>query len=317
MGKIWDDFGNIQETSWGKGTFYPHDSNADDKRCAWIEEYSGWDCPGAWCTKEGVCTADSTKQGAGNYGGRGCHFYNDKGLMFIDQTDANYGGKNLVEDNSCQCTYDFKDGTANSWSGWVQQWRQHAQQKEESKQVQGDYYWFANGNSPQWGVDYAACWMNNPRDMILLQNHLYWQRADWIQSTSPDFDASDPKDRAYWGWNEISIGREFIDDVNNWDSLAIKLPSGAELAGDLDADGISALEEQLGNYIDNGLVKTGADAAGQRPSSYVVFVQETVDSSGNYRKKIYCENWQGSKYKVVHESMSASNPTGSCYLDYA
>jgi len=188
MGKQYPDFDNIQSETWSSDwAFYPHDSNGGDKRCHFWEEHDGYECPGYWCTKDNVCTEDASKMGTGQaYAyGQGCHFNGDG--PFIDQTDAyNDAGENIVQDYQCQCNYDLKSSQfADAWKSWVEQWVSKATQKVQSP----DYNWFGSELAPQYGADFAACWMNNPRDMILLQNHLWWSMKDWL---NPNYDSAHP-----------------------------------------------------------------------------------------------------------------------------
>ena len=69
--------------------------------------------------------------------------------------------------------------------------------------------------------------MNNPRDMITLQNALWLNREQWSNQQTPISNwGSDPASlRVYWGWNEVPVDRK-IDDPSNWDAIFIKLPAG-------------------------------------------------------------------------------------------
>merc|ERR1712183_1230758 len=86
--------------------------------------------------------------------------------------------------------------------------------------------WFGR-LAPQWAVDASACWVNNPRDMINIQNAYYWARASWNNGLAPYGDGSEgtsDADRKYWGWNEIPVSTD-IDNPENWDAVIIKLPA--------------------------------------------------------------------------------------------
>jgi hypothetical protein len=314
MEKMFKSFHGIQRTDWDHGVFYAHDANVDDKRCHYIEEHKAYDCPLFW-VEDGKPISNSEKMGAGRYQGQGCHFNTAK--QFIDQTDA-YGpdGSNLVQDYNCQCNYDsFRDGTANSWSGWVDQWVHYATQKQEANP--DEYWWFAKGLAPQWGADYAACWVNNPRDMSLLQNHFYWKRADWLSSNSgPNIDVNDNKDKHYWGWNEVPVEASVPNNVRLWDAIAIKLPAGMPSPSGLGGTAVADLEAQLGNYLDHDMMKAGKQYLGRQPGSGVIFVKEYQDDSGNWQKYAFCEDWEGPKYKIVYRPKSLPlHPHGACYLE--
>jgi len=54
IANILTDWDSIQDADWGWGVFYPFDSNSADKRCAWREEWDGWDCPGGFMEADGV-----------------------------------------------------------------------------------------------------------------------------------------------------------------------------------------------------------------------------------------------------------------------
>jgi len=316
MNKMFEHFHAIQKTDWDKGVFYAHDANVDDKRCHYIEEYKSYDCPLWWVDENGQASYAPDKRGAGQYKGQGCHFNGDKDKDFIDQTDAYAGNSNLVQDYNCQCNYAaFKDGTANSWSSWVDQWVQYATQKPQADP--NEYWWFANGLAPQWGADYAMCWVNNPRDMILLQNHLYWKRADWLSNVKPDINVQDSSDIRYWGWNEIPVEASVPNDVKSWDAMAIKLPAGFNSPSELGGPAVLDLEKQLQRYLDSvpALMKVGKQYLGKRPGSGVIFVKEYQDNSGNWQKYAFCEDWEGSKYKVVYRPKSIIHVHGACYLE--
>jgi len=113
-------------------------------------------------------------QDGGGGGGAGCHFDN---YNLIDQTDAKNGGLNLMQDSDCQCQYKFKQ--KNNWGDWVDQWMNYAHNPKSLDQ------WFAKGKSPSHGLDQVSCWMNNPRDMINLQNMIYWKRYWWSNQLAP------------------------------------------------------------------------------------------------------------------------------------
>jgi len=89
--------------------------------------------------------------------------------------------------------------------------------------------------APAWGADAAACWMNNPRDMIQLQNELYWARSRWNNQLLPQSDWSSQTSeelRKYWGWNEIPVAKKIVYDPQQWDAIIIKLPADACNTGD-------------------------------------------------------------------------------------
>jgi len=319
MGKQYDNFDNIQSDGWSSAwAFYPHDSNAGDKRCHYWDNHNAWECPGYWCDvhADGTsdCNPDASKRGAGQdfaYG-QGCHFNIKEG--FFDQTDAEVGGENLVQDYQCQCNYQLKSSAyADAWKSWVDQWRNNAVQKVQDPA----YNWFGSALSPQYGADYAACWMNNPRDMILLQNQLWWSMADWLtpegdtDHPSPPIDTSSAASISYWGWNEVVLDPDVINDPSNWDAVAIKLPAGTFSLSDLTGDVQSNLESQFSAYINDGKLATGLDNAGNRPGSTVVVVKEFMDDSQTgWQKEFFCEDWTGNCFSVNYDPSN-----DACYLD--
>jgi len=320
MRKIMKNFDDIQKDSWGWGVFYATDSNSADGRCHWRGDDAGWDCPGFSVTTSDhkwQVRADKTMKGAGSYsqgnpqadlggGGAGCHWQNDK----FDQVDAYVGKKpdrdNLVQDEDCQCNYNFKGD--NDWAKWVQDWIDNNQQ-------QSGFEWRAwlhgRGKAPSWAVDSAICWVNNPRDMIAMQNAIYAKRDKWNNGLAPQSTGSD---RIYWGWNEVPVTRTLISDPLNWDAVMIKLP--AQLCGGqqdhLGCLGTAAqqrLEEDLDGMVKAGKLLPGADHITTRPGSYMVVVREFEARKDEYQRQFYCETWvsPNHKYQLVFESDKAGD----------
>jgi len=339
MYDVFQDYDNIQSDDWGWGVFYPTDSNAADKRCHYAESYDGWDCPGGWVAADGSFTADPSKGGAGYYepgnpfagyegGGAGCHFEPADGV--IDQDDAYAGGdaaKNLVQDKHCQCNYIFND----NWDHWVQTWM--AGRESSKYNPSGSRPWFQGGaRAPSWGMDIAACWTNNPTDMIKLQNAIWAAAGDWSNQRAPLSDWKDPavdgdiaasvQNRMYWGWNEIPVG-SYIEDPGYWDAVMIKLPAnvcqddslgGADFIDCLEQCAKQQLENDIDEWVNGGKLLVGEGSAGSRPGSSVVIAREYYDSStGRYQRWFFCEDWTSpsGKYQIRY------NPNGNddCFLD--
>jgi hypothetical protein len=90
--------------------------------------------------------------------------------MLIDQTDAfDSNGDNLVRNEDCECNYVFSD----DWSHWVLTWINGAQVKAGLE----DESWLGGGpnpsnKAPNRALDQVSCWVNNPRDMIWIQNQI-------------------------------------------------------------------------------------------------------------------------------------------------
>lgn len=342
MNGLYPDFENIQKDDWGWGVFYSSDSNAADKRCYWWEDNQGYDCPGGWMSG-GQYSPNEDWHGAGTYpmgnpvtgepgekgGGAGCHF--DSSKKGVDQEES-YESENLVASDQCECNYNFRE----DWSQWVWNFINSGKQKPGFE----DRTWLHGGDkAPQWAIDTVMCWVNNPRDLIKIQNELFWSRTFWNNALVPnsDYTSWDPSElRKYWGWNEIPASREFMDDDQNWDAIIIKLPAAVcnNAAGDWgktdtpdclgDTEALQ-LDADLDEYVSKGKLLVGADHIGDRPGSYVVFVREYGDQWGdaggeiNWQRQFFCANYQhwSSQYRVVHIESDTDNPTGACYLDYA
>jgi len=313
LSNLFYDFDNLQTSTWGWGVFYAHDSNSVDLRCRWLQSDNLYDCPGGYIPWGGTWISDSTKLGAGGYpagnpfangawgGGAGCHV--DMTLHVIDQLNQyDSSGQNLVEDRDCQCNYYFNQ----DWSQWVDLFAQNQ-----------DY------SHLDFHADQGICWVSNIRDMINMQNWLFWKwvAGDWKQ-TQGTFSGTRPRD--YMGWNEIPVDRKSVMDPSNWDSFLIKLPANVCDNGGGD-DSIycmvsfkqTRLEKNIGRYVDQGYLMSGEDHAASRPGSYVVVAREWQDSSGNWFRWFFCENWDGPSklYGVRFIEKTSTNTFGCCYIE--
>jgi len=318
MYKLMPEFDKIQEETWGWGVFYATDSNSADKRCRYFADWQGWDCPGYWLGEDGSVTKDASKQGAGYYdqgnpdagkggGGAGCHF--DPNMGMIDQQDAS-GANNLVQDRHCQCNYIFSD----DWNQWVQTWMSQTKQKPGFE----DRDWLAGGGgkAPAWAIDTAMCWVNNPRDMINLQNALWSHDDEWLNYQAPYAGSNTPH---YWGWNEVPVSKSIVDDPLNWDAVMIKLPAHVYSISDLSGQGKIQLEQQLVSWETKGKIIPGLDKISSRPGSYMVVVREDDDQAANfYTRAFFCENWTSPNnyYRLVFVPQGSVGVTsGACYID--
>jgi len=340
MGNIFTDFDNIQSSDWGWGVFYPSDSNSVDWRCRWIEEYDGYDCgpdpeqtrSGGWIDGTTMVWTDADKMGTGSYdagnpfaggggGGTGCHLnkrWDSHTELTIDQTDAyDANGVNLVQDYHCQCNYDF----SGDWRDWVSHWLSYA----TPKAVVSDGNWFIGGKAPSRALDMVSCWTNNIRDMIQIQNALYWARDDWSNQKTPitNFNKEPISTRIYWGWNEVPADRLTVTDPSNRDATMLKLPAslcgngGGDDKLDCLSDGAAyALERDLDKWANDGYLVPGVENIGNRPGSYIVMAREWVDDSFNWQKFFFCQSWTSpnNHWQIIFEPMSAGNPTGACYI---
>jgi len=329
LGDFFADFDNLQSVDWGWGVFYPTDSNAVDKRCRWLESDGIFDCPGGYISDDGFHT-DPSKGGAGYYdagnpyanpdmgGGAGCHFE----TWAIDQTDAvNAAGENIVQDKDCQCNYNLK-GDDSSWASWKDNWLANAEHKPGF-----NYEWFSQGKAPSWALDVGMCWVSNLRDMINMQNQIFWSRYEWSSQQEPQsqWGTDGPSNRNYWGWNEIPMPTQKITNPRNWDAIVIKLP--AAICGDNGQyDTVQCLldghKERLHNDLiqwrNDNYLKPGKDMISERPGSYVVFVREWMDGSGNWFRYFFCENFKldgkSDGVQIVYRSKDVDG-YGACYAD--
>jgi len=343
MGNLFPEWDNVQHDDWGWHVFYPTDSNSVDYRCIWLETYQGWDCgpdmwnypngawKGGWIPLNGDWVEDNTKLGSGNYeagnpaafsgkgGGAGCHFDKlavDDG-MGLDQTDGSTDdGHGLVMDYNCQCDYIFSD----NWEHWVQVWIATATPKPQTAWEN----WLGGSGikAPNRALDMASCWVNNPRDLIGLQNAFYKFREDWSNQLAPksNWDTANPQSlRYYWGWNEIPVDRTKVSKSSNHAAIFVKLPAAicGGMGGDdsiacLSAGGKLALQRDLWKYIHDGKILPGKAMLGKHPGSDVVVVREWYDNSEDWwRRWIFCEDWWSPDGKL-HIAFQVD---GTCYIE--
>jgi hypothetical protein len=331
MPKLMYQYDMIQDVEWKWGVFYPADSNSVTSRCRYLGSEKTYDCPGG-SVKNGAYTSSNNYKGAGYYkagnpyanpawgGGVGCHFAGDYTPHNIDQTDAyDTQGGNIVQNADCQCNMTF----AENWDEWVDHWLKYTKPKPEYPWMQ----WFGKGKAPSFAVDFSACWVDNPRDMIKLQNALWVRREEWNNQRLPTSnwtDSSAVSQRPYWGWNEVPVDRVSIHTPANWDALVIKLPAaicGREGYDDsvscLSNYSQTKLELDLVKHINMGFLTTGFDKITNFPSSDVVFLREQRLEDGSWEKVFYCESWKSpsGKFQIVFDQMSQNLTSGACYLD--
>jgi len=328
MDKLFKDFGNIQNSDWGWGVFYGTDSNSVDKRCNWIDKDNGWECPGAWVDVSGKARPDSRQRGSGVYpagnplaggggGGAGCHSNGmGKGIDQFDSTSQ----PNLVRNYWCECNYDLR---GNGWQDWVEQWIKHGKAKADFSWMK----WFGGGGgkAPNWAVDEGICWVNNPRDMIYMQNMIWFHRWDWSNELMPQsyWNIQLPEtQRYYWGWNEIPLNAVDVNNPLNWDAIVIKLPvaicggnGGVDVIDCMPVQAKEDLENQLDWHVKNAKLKVGQNYIGQRPGSYVVLLREWQQAPNYWQRWFFCQNWVGNRYKFVFNPQNGGFP-GECYVDH-
>merc|ERR1712136_295325 len=212
----------------------------------------GYDCPGGYIPWGGTWISDPTKLGAGGY----------------------------------PAGNPFANGAWGGGAGCHVDMTLHVIDQQNQDYSHLDFH-----------ADQGICWVSNIRDMINMQNWLFWKwvAGDWKQ-TQGTFSGTNPRD--YMGWNEIPVDRTSVMDPSNWDSFLIKLP--ANMCGDGGGDDSikclqtkqhKRLETLIGRYVDQGYLMSGEDHAGSRPGSYAVVAREWQDSSGNWFRWFFCENW--------------------------
>jgi hypothetical protein len=331
MQKLFHNWDSIQDDDWHEGVFYGTDSNSVDQRCRWLEKHQGYDCPGGWIPRDGQFQPAYDKKGAGNYasgnptkngggGGAGCHFASYRSA--IDQFESS-GIMQLVSDRHCQCNLDLK---TNSWGSWVQQWKDHGKARAGFEWMG----WFGKGKSPSFGAGIAACWVNNPRDMIQLQNALWSRKDDWNNLRTPiaeAFDDSRPSSqRRYWGWNEVPLDSMVVNDPANWDAIVLKLPAAAcgdkaqrHFASCMSTEAQMSLEKQLHWYENKGYLRPGKENQDKHPGSYVVLMRERYVGYRSWERDFFCESWQSPKnmYSIAYRDWAHSDGVGACYVEYA
>jgi len=313
MSNLFYDYDNLQSDSWGWGVFYGHDSNSLDIRCRWISDISMYDCPGGYIFWGQTFQSDPTKLGTGGYevgnpyansawgGGAGCHF--DPVSKVIDQINAyDDAGDNLVQDSDCQCNYVF----SYNWGDWMDLFGTATTMSQHSLHA-----------------DQAICWVNNVRDMIMMQNWLWWSYCSGVWQPS-DSIFSKAGTRMYMGWNEVPVDRTAADDPLNWDSFLIKLPAnvcgnggGDDTIECLSDDQQSRLAQRISGYTQKGSVVVGSDYIGSRPGSYTVVAREYVDENNNWFRWVFCQNWNSpGDADLKFLQMGPGSPDGACYLEW-
>lgn len=237
----------------------------------------------------GWYTAGNPNAGGGG-GGTGNHFNGKASPPELDQENAPDGnGVGLTQDWDCQCNYALK---GNWWQDWFDHWLT-----------------YRDGSKPS--VDQAACWVNNIRDMVYIQNQMYANYNFETYATR------------YWGWNEIPFDRNTLADPMNWDAVAIHLPAeicgegGAEDSANCLADAAKEkLESTLDRWVNQGYLVPGFENVDNRPGSYVAFVREFANDNGWFRW-FFCEYWASpnGKYEIISNSWGGDD--GSCYIQFA
>ena len=161
--------------------------------------------------------------GGGGGGGAGCHFNTD----FFNPEINQYDGSDLVQDYGCQCNYNLKGDPNFSWYDWADSMISY---------YSNDLPW--TGDDTAAGqLDFTACWVSNPQDMIDLANQIYFRRGDWLNPDAPlheygiksveanGYTSYDPfgvdpalTRRYYSGWNEVPVVKKDVEDPSVYDA---------------------------------------------------------------------------------------------------
>jgi len=136
--------------------------------------------------------------------------------------------------------------------------------------------------------------------------------------------------RRYWGWNEVPVSKDLINDDTNTCAYMIKLPANI-CRGPHEHDEIKCLgrgeqgqlEQDLTALVSHGHIVPGRDKMTKRPGSYMVVVREFDTGNGIYERQFFCQNWVSPswKFKLVFEPMKIQDSTNSmvtpgvCFLE--
>jgi hypothetical protein len=205
----------------------------------------------------------------------------------------------------------------------------HAQNKKYKDGRYDWMGWFKPGKgAPSWGMDVAACWVNNPRDMIQIQNAMWWFKDMWNNLLMPQslklVESHPGKQRHYWGWNEVPVSYTKVTNPSHWDAIFIKLPPAA--CGDsgkqdrmscLSPAAVSRLESLIDWYVSKKYLIPGSAHITTRPGSYVVLLREWYAGNMKWQRDFFCDSWNpAGKYEIIFKLISRSSKTGVCYIDY-
>jgi hypothetical protein len=129
------------------------------------------------------------------------------------------------------------------------------------------------------------------------------------------------------------VSTTVVNDASNWDAVIIKLPADLcqngwgefDTPDCLDHEGQIQLEQDLDLFVQQNKLIPGAENAGNRPGSYILFAREygqTYGTSGaddfgvNWSRYFFCASWvsPNGKYQVVYDN---SGKDDVCYFDKA
>ncbi len=209
----------------------------------------GFKAPGYWGTwnnngeivwYEDLTNADGTRQnGSGNdwlnignpgvegpkyYGlGTGIHVENNY-IDAIANKNQEFSWPNSGYDKSWlhdgitgwfgELDYNLK-GNNNTWKAYVDTMTSAALDTFKVSKI-GDLDWNNTPTNQGW-LDAGFSWVNNPTDMINIQNSFYLNRKNYLNKKQS-------QRSNYWGWNEVPTKNAYWNNANNIKGSIITLP---------------------------------------------------------------------------------------------
>ena len=274
-----------KNSNWDWGVFYPHDSNALDIRAIpyWDNKQDmvdgihpdGFKAPGFYFPwnddrREDFTNNDGTPQkGSGNnwlnIGNPYAH-QSEKGRFGLGagiHVKYNYDGAKYYKDQyfDWQSDYDSDWLEPDKFTGYFgeidyNKHRDNDTWKSFVDTLTGAFLDKWNGKvgdknnyRHQGYIDAATPWVNNPKDMINLQNSLYLNRSQYMTPLEAQVDS-------YWGWNEVPSANSYWNKKSNIKGSIITLPldfkfeefsSKSEEGKQL----IKQIEQHINNYATN------------------------------------------------------------------
>ena len=349
------DYSNLQSDDYDAGVFYSTAADSVSDRCRWSESKGLYEClspagygqgtlecppdspPNLGC-QGGTWLADLSAQGPGQFlpgnpttggpgGGAGCHANLTERFQkyFFDQTQVEGafppGINILIQDAYCQCRLPFSGigqqhkVVENGWDSWVGFFAGSAENISSPQWLGGLY------TKPSWALNQTACWHQNPRTMVNLQNALYRVARAWSSQQVPitSWSVTDPTAvRAYWGWNDVPVARNLITAQSNWDAVMIKLPAAAcnnsptatlSCVTDLN-NPTYGLEAQLdlwyagGYLVDQFPIVLAREWGEANPDPSLGYLP-------NFKREFFCDDWEGDRYRIVSDPGAEL----SCYIE--
>lgn len=209
--------------TWGYGIFYPHDANSDKRGIPQFKDW-GQNPDGTWyaVVKEPVQYDDGKdvddphslvndpgnpmSYGAYSAGGAGRHKNIDFQKFLTGDGNYKFLRQGSYTGYFWEANYDLK-GNDGAWTPYIDQF---VQRSKDYGPIDPSFSF-----NQQFKAD-ASPWVNNPGDMISLQNALYYRYPDWCNCKD---------NKTYWGWNELPLQKNILDNAANVDALIFNLPS--------------------------------------------------------------------------------------------